>query len=285
MIKKEQTPAVSVEQAREYLTTAVKFSLREEDAVFAVWKAKDRKMLGWWRFCRAQRKRYRLLRARAERLAARDKRLRFTFDDIMPDPVYRSRLVPLIIARVMKSGKKSLAQKIVYDALYLVGKETGVDPIFVLEKAVRRAIPRASVGYVRGWGVWFRRFYIKALLIRVSRGIKLAIKWLVDSSRGRAGRGLAFKLSREVRAASENRGGAVRTKQGAHRAASRVRRYQRYNRYAGVSPLFRMYWQWRFSKSILPWHAGWEKAEEWKKCKVQSEAMDNINLRSRVSSR
>ena len=134
MIKKEQTPAVSVEQARKYLTPVVKFSLREEDAVFAIWKAKDRKMLKWWRFCRAQRKRYRLLRARAERLAARDKKLKFTFNDIMPDPVYRSRLVPLIITKVMKSGKKSLAQKIVYDALYLVGKKTSTNPIFVLEK-------------------------------------------------------------------------------------------------------------------------------------------------------
>jgi len=177
----------------------------------------------------------------------------------------------------MKSGKKSLAQKIVYDALYLVGKESGVDPIFVLEKAVRRVLPRASVGYVRGWGVWFRRFYRRALLVRFSRGIKLAIKWLVDASRVGAGRGLVVKLSREVKSASQNRGRAIRTKHWMHRCADHARRFQRVDRYAGVSPVFRTFWQWRFSKSLRPWYRGWTKVEEWKKYKAESLKM-GVNL-------
>ena len=89
-----------------------------------------------------------------------------------PDPIYKSRLVTLLVRRIMKSGKKSLAQKIVYNALEVISSKTEENPVITLERAVRNVIPRAKVQARRVGG----SVYQIPIEIRAYRGTNIALK-------------------------------------------------------------------------------------------------------------
>jgi small subunit ribosomal protein S7 len=134
---------------------------------------------------------------------------------VEPDPVYKSRLVTLVINRILKSGKKSLAQKIVYAALKIISTKTGENPVLVLEKAVKNVTPRFGVKSRRVRGS-------KRLIpfeIRAYRGAKISVRWLTEISRRRPGKSMSIKLSNEIIDASKETGKSVRRKEQTHKLA------------------------------------------------------------------
>ena len=106
---------------------------------------------------------------------------------IPPDPVYNSCLVSMTIRRIMRSGKKSLAANIVYDALKTVGERTGQEPLEVFEKAVKNATPLVEVKARRVGGATYQ----VPMEVRSNRGSTLALRWLVHYARTRGGKTMA----------------------------------------------------------------------------------------------
>jgi small subunit ribosomal protein S7 len=132
-----------------------------------------------------------------------------------PDAIYNSRLVTLLIARVLKSGKKSIAQKIVYSALETVSEKSEENPVFLLEKAVRNVTPQVEVKARRVGG----STYQVPIEIRAYRGTNISLKWIIEFAKSRSGRGMASKLANEILDASKEGGGAIRKKEQVHKMA------------------------------------------------------------------
>lgn len=134
---------------------------------------------------------------------------------VQPDPIYNSRLVTLLIARVLKSGKKSIAQRIVYTALEIVLEKTESNPIVMLEKAVKNATPKVEVKARRVGG----STYQVPIEIHAYRGVNIGLKWIIEFAGTRSGRGMAFKLANEILDAAKEGGGAIRKKEQMHKMA------------------------------------------------------------------
>jgi small subunit ribosomal protein S7 len=132
-----------------------------------------------------------------------------------PDPIYNSRLVSLLIIRVLKSGKKSIAQRIVYQALEIISGKVEENPVFLLEKAVKNVTPQVEVKARRVGG----STYQVPIEIRAYRGTNVGLKWLIEFARLRSGRGMASKLANEIIDASKESGGAMRRKEQTHKMA------------------------------------------------------------------
>ena len=132
-----------------------------------------------------------------------------------PDPIYNSRLVTLLIIRVLQSGKKSVAQKIVYNALEIISEKTQENPVGVLEKAVKNVAPQVEVKARRVGG----STYQVPLEIRAFRGINSGLKWIIEFAKGRSGRGMSLKLANEILDATKDTGGAIRRKEQTHKMA------------------------------------------------------------------
>ena len=134
---------------------------------------------------------------------------------VQPDPIYGSRLVNLLVARILKSGKKSIAQKIVYNALEIITTKTEENPILVLEKAVKNVTPQVEVKSRRVGG----STYQVPIEIRPYRGINISLKWIIEFAKGRPGYGMSNKLANELIDAARENGGAIRKKDQVHKMA------------------------------------------------------------------
>ena len=134
---------------------------------------------------------------------------------VQPDPVYNSRLVTLLVSRILQSGKKSLAQKIVYSALENISTKTEENPVIVLEKAVKNVTPQVEVKARRVGG----STYQVPLEIRSYRGTHIALKWMTEFARARSGKSMAIKLSNEIIDAAKETGNSVRKKEQTHKMA------------------------------------------------------------------
>jgi len=132
-----------------------------------------------------------------------------------PDPIYSSRLVTLLVSRILQSGKKSLAQKIVYNALDIVSKKTEENPVLVLEKAVKNVTPQVEVKARRVGG----STYQVPIEIRAYRGTNISLKWITEFARARSGKSMAIKLSNEILDAAKETGNSVRKKEQTHKMA------------------------------------------------------------------
>jgi small subunit ribosomal protein S7 len=132
-----------------------------------------------------------------------------------PDPIYNSRLVTLLISRILLSGKKSLAQKIVYSALELISSKTEENPVLVLEKAVKNVTPQVEVKARRVGG----STYQVPIEIRAYRGTNVSLKWITEFARTRSGRTMASKLSNEILDAAKDTGNSIRRKEQTHKMA------------------------------------------------------------------
>jgi small subunit ribosomal protein S7 len=132
-----------------------------------------------------------------------------------PDPIYNSRLVTLLIARILQSGKKSLAQKIVYQALEIISTKTEENPILVLEKAVKNVTPQVEVKARRVGG----STYQVPIEIRAYRGINISLKWITEFARSRSGKNMAGKLANELIDAAKENGNSIRKKEQTHKMA------------------------------------------------------------------
>ena len=132
-----------------------------------------------------------------------------------PDPIYSSRLVTLLVSRILQSGKKSLAQKIVYNALEIISTKTEENPVLVLEKAVKNVTPQVEVKARRVGG----STYQVPIEIRAYRGTNISLKWITEFARVRAGKSMAQKLSNEIIDAAKETGNSIRRKEQTHKMA------------------------------------------------------------------
>ncbi len=137
---------------------------------------------------------------------------------VAPDPVYHSQLVAKLINRVMISGKKTIAQRHVYQALLAAQKKHGQDPLVILTKAIENIEPRMIVRPRRIGGA----AYQIPVPVSARRQLSLAIRWLVEAARSRPNKEyhtFADKLAAEIIDAFGNTGGAVKKKENIHRMA------------------------------------------------------------------
>nr|YP_009942250.1 ribosomal protein S7 [Haplocladium microphyllum]QOC71418.1 ribosomal protein S7 [Haplocladium microphyllum] len=137
------------------------------------------------------------------------------------DPIYRNRLVNMMVNRIIKHGKKSLAYRILYKAMKNIKKKTKKNPLSVLRQAIRRVTPNVTVKARRLGG----STYQVPIEIKSAQGKALAIRWLLGASRKRSGRNMAFKLSYELIDAARDNGDAIRKKEETHRMAEANRAF------------------------------------------------------------
>nr|YP_010380180.1 ribosomal protein S7 [Vesicularia montagnei]UDH58418.1 ribosomal protein S7 [Vesicularia montagnei] len=137
------------------------------------------------------------------------------------DPIYRNRLVNMMVNRIIKNGKKSLAYRILYKAMRDIKQKTKKNPLSVLRQAIRRVTPNVTVKARRLGG----STYQVPIEIRSAEGKALAIRWLLGASRKRLGRNMAFKLSYELIDAARDNGDAIRKKEETHRMAEANRAF------------------------------------------------------------
>lgn len=142
---------------------------------------------------------------------------------LSPDPIYDSRLVHMIVNRLMKKGKKSLAFRLFYEAMADINQMTQQDPVQVIELAIRNATPSLEVKSRRIGG----STYQVPLEVPPERGTALAIRWILSSCRNRSGRTMVSKLTNEFIDASKNSGNAIRKKEEVHRMAKANKAFAR----------------------------------------------------------
>ena len=144
--------------------------------------------------------------------------------DVSPDPLYNSRLVSMLTVRILKHGKKSLAQRIIYEALEIIQVRISTDPLEILEKAVRNATPLVEVKARRVGG----STYQVPMEIRAYRGTNLALRWITLFAKKRAGKNMPNKLANEILDAFNDSGSAVRKKEETHRMAEANKAFAHY---------------------------------------------------------
>nr|AKZ30995.1 ribosomal protein S7 [Scaevola phlebopetala] len=132
------------------------------------------------------------------------------------DPIYRNRVVNMLVNRIMKHGKRALAYQILYRAVKKIG-EKRKNPLPVLRKAISQLTPPVTVKAKRKR----KRKSTRHVPIEISKreGIVLAIRWLLAASRKRLGKNMAFKLSSEIMDAAKGTGGAIRKKEATYKMA------------------------------------------------------------------
>ena len=130
-----------------------------------------------------------------------------------PDPVYNNYLVSILVSRLIKDGKKTLAQNIVCDALDIIAYKTESDPIEVFEQAVKNVSPLVEVKARRFGGATYQ----VPMEVTSFRGTNLALRWIVKASSSRTGKTIALKLAAELMDASKNSGDAMRKIQDTHK--------------------------------------------------------------------
>lgn len=144
--------------------------------------------------------------------------------ELEPDPVYRSVLVTQIVNKVLLQGKKNLAERIVYDALEIVGEKTGGDPIAALKRAVDNVRPQLEVRSRRVGGATYQ----VPVEVRPRRATTLAVRWLVGFARDRRERSMAERLANEVLDASNGIGASVKRREDLHKMAESNKAFAHY---------------------------------------------------------
>lgn len=143
---------------------------------------------------------------------------------LTPDPVYDSRLVHMFVNRIMKSGKKSLAYKICYEAMTDILESTKQDPVLILEQAIRNATPVVELKARRVGGATYQ----VPIEVQPERGSALAIQWILNAARSRSGRDMVSKLKGEILDAAKNIGGAIRKRDEVHKMAEANKAFAKY---------------------------------------------------------
>lgn len=131
------------------------------------------------------------------------------------DLKYDNLLVSLLVNRLLKNGKKRLARRIIESAFALIQVKTEESPILILEKAIRNISPRVQLKAKRVGGATYQ---VPTLLSKF-RSTNIAIRWVVEFSRKRGGKGMYIKLANELLEAAKGLGGAIRKKDETHKMA------------------------------------------------------------------
>ena len=131
------------------------------------------------------------------------------------DSKYDKLLVSLLVNRILKSGKKRLAKRIVYKAFDFIEFRTNQNPILILEKAIRNVSPRVQLKAKRVGGATYQ---VPTLLSKY-RSTNIAVRWIVEFSRKRSGKGMSLKLANELLEAAKGLGNAIKKKEETHKMA------------------------------------------------------------------
>lgn len=143
---------------------------------------------------------------------------------ILPDPKYRDRMVTKFSNVVMKNGKRSTAEKIIYGAFDIIEERYKEDPIEIFRKALDSVKPRVEVKSRRVGGATYQ----VPVEVRADRRVALAMRWLVDYSRGRGEKTMTERLAAELREAAEGRGNAVKKREDTHKMADANKAFAHY---------------------------------------------------------
>ena len=144
--------------------------------------------------------------------------------EVLPDPVYNSKVLTKFINQVMLDGKKGTAENIVYGAFDIIKDKTGNDPMEVFNTAMKNVMPVLEVKARRVGGA----NYQVPIEVRADRRQALAIRWLVDYARKRGGKSMQEKLAGELMDAANNTGAAVKKREDTHKMAKANKAFAHY---------------------------------------------------------
>ncbi len=144
--------------------------------------------------------------------------------DVTPDATYNSKLVSKFINSLMLDGKKSTAQRILYESFEIIGERTQEDGFAVFQKAINNVKPALEIRPRRVGS----QTYQVPIDVKAERKIRLAFSWIIQSARARGEKRMAQRLAGELMDASQNDGGAIRRKQEQHRMAEANRAFAHY---------------------------------------------------------
>lgn len=144
--------------------------------------------------------------------------------EIPPDAKYHNVTLARLINKVLRDGKKSTAEKIVYNALQIMEQQERKGPVSILEQAVRNATPLLEVKPRRVGGATYQ----VPVEVRPERALSLAIRWLVNSAKTRSGKSMAEKLAAELSDAAKGQGITIKKREDTHRMAEANRAFAHY---------------------------------------------------------
>ena len=144
--------------------------------------------------------------------------------DILPDPKFHDRTVSKFINALLADGKKSLAERILYQALALVAERAKEDPLAIFKRALDQVKPLVEVRSRRVGGATYQ----VPVEVRPQRRMSLAMRWLVQNARSRPEKSMVAKLGGEILDAANGRGGAVKKKEDTHRMAEANKAFAHY---------------------------------------------------------
>ena len=144
--------------------------------------------------------------------------------DVLPDPLYNSKLVTRLINNIMLDGKKGVSQKIVYGAFDIVREKTGKDPLEAFETAMENIMPVLEVKARRVGGATYQ----VPMEVRAERRQTLGLRWLTNYSRGRGEKTMRERLAGEIMDALNSAGGACKKRDDTHKMAEANRAFAHY---------------------------------------------------------
>ena len=144
--------------------------------------------------------------------------------DVLPDPMYNSKVVTKLINSIMLDGKKGVAQKVVYDAFNIIQEKTGKNPVEVFNQAMENVMPVLEVKARRVGG----STYQVPMEVRPERRQTLALRWITAFSRSRSERTMKERLAAEIMDATNNLGNSVKRRDEMHRAAEANKAFAHY---------------------------------------------------------
>ena len=144
--------------------------------------------------------------------------------DLMPDPIHRSVLVTQLVNKILLAGKRSVAEKIVYDALDEMERKTGSDPLATLKRALDNVKPTLEVRSRRVGGATYQ----VPVEVRASRSTTLALRWIVAYSRQRREKTMTERLMNELLDASNGLGASVKRREDTHKMAESNKAFAHY---------------------------------------------------------
>lgn len=144
--------------------------------------------------------------------------------DVLPDPIYNSKLFTKLVNQIMWDGKKSLAESICYEAFEIAEKKTGKNPMEIFEEAMKNITPLVEVRARRVGGA----NYQVPVEVRADRRQTLAIRWLVGYTRKRGEKTMAQRLAAEIMDAANSTGGSVKKREDTHKMAEANKAFAHY---------------------------------------------------------
>jgi len=144
--------------------------------------------------------------------------------DVLPDPVYNSKLVTRLINRIMLDGKRGVAQSILYNSFNIIKERTGNDPMEVFEAAIKNIMPVLQVKARRVGGA----NYQVPIEVKPERRTSLGLRWLVNYSRNRGEKTMEERLAAEIIDASNNTGASVKKREDTHKMAEANKAFAHY---------------------------------------------------------